>query len=465
MHSSVYRRSTSSPRLHHLLAALCLAMVLLQAGPAAAQFAVNEIQLYDPDPDPDARLSDYQIANEFFSKANCECRKSVRIRLRITIDRQNTNKFFVVAGSGTCIDTNQNAISESCKPILKEGRIDQQAQDIEITTGTDGVTVYDLMQGNCTADQQLNIYVFTGQENAITQAGTLAFTADGTAPTAPIKDGEPEPGEELVKLTFKTGSTTETNVRYQILCEEANTGQPGLANPTSPGYSYCATPQNGSDAGIDSGSEADAGVPDQGVPDQGPPDGGVADGAVNDGAADAGAPDTGTTSQDSGSSGSITSLDPRFVCSQTLTSAGGTEVGGLKNGVNYRFYVVAFDLHGNASSPVLLGEATPLLSEDLWERYKRSGGPATGGYCAVAEDGAAPPWLLIGLLALGLLWRREVHDDPPTPDRRAPAVDRGLRPAPPNLGTGLRPGHRQLRGALRLAAVVRLGVQARPLHA
>lgn len=405
-HSS-YRSTPIYRALRPLFAASLFTLLVLGARPAAAQFAVNEIQLYDPDPEPDAKLSDYQITNEFFSRANCECRKSVRIRLRITIDRQNTNKFFVVAGSGTCIDTNQNAISSNCLPVLKEGRIDQQAQDIEITTGTDGVTVYDLMQGNCSADQQLNIYVFTGQENAITQAGTLAFTADGTAPTPPIKDGDPAPGEELVALKFQTGSTTETGVRYQILCEEVSTGQPGFANPTGPGYSYCANPQSSSDGGVDSGSEADSGTPDSGTPDSGTPDSSTLDGGTSDGAgtSDAGPADSTATTQDSGSSGGITSLDPRFVCSQTLTSAGSAEVGGLKNGVNYRFYVVAFDLHGNASSPVLLGEATPLLSEDLWERYKRSGGPATGGYCSMTQD-STPPWLLLGLLVLGLLWRR-----------------------------------------------------------
>ena len=407
MYRDLYPKTRPCCRtLHRGLATACFALVLLGAGPATAQFAVNEIQLYDPDPDPDAKLSDYQITNEFFSKANCECRKSVRIRLRINIDRQNTNKFFVVAGSGTCIDTNQNAISANCLPVLKEGRIDQQAQDIEITTGSDGVTVYDLMQGNCSADQQLSIYVFTGQENAITPAGTLAFTADGTAPTAPVKDGDPSPGEELVSLKFQAGSSTETGVRYQILCEEANTGQPGFANPTGAGYSYCANPQSSSDGGVglDGGGEVDSGVPDHGVPDQGAPDFGVADGPTDSSPVDASADSS--TVQDSGSSGgSITSLDPRFVCSSTLTSAGSAEIGGLNNGVKYRFYVVAFDLHGNASSPVLLGEATPLLAEDLWERYKRAGGPATGGYCNVANT-SAPPWLLLGLLALGLLWRR-----------------------------------------------------------
>jgi hypothetical protein len=400
-------------------AVLTVALALTAVpGIARAQFAVTSIEFYDPDPSPDRTLTDQDLKNEYFSRANCECGKSIRLRLRITQNRQSTDRFIVVAGSGTCLNTTDGSIlTDTCR-VLKEGRIDEQDRDIEITTTDDGVTVSTLMVDDCTTDQELNIYVFTGQDGSWTQGFTTTFTADGTAPTAPTADGDPVAGEELVEVSFTTGSTSQTDVRYQILCEVASTGAPGFQNAPTAGFTQCLAPVTPSDAGVDVGADAGAdggesnggeASDDGGAATDGGPEAGASDAGIDLGA-DSAAADTATTdlsadlgtSADTGSSGGISGLDPAYVCSGVLQGDGNAKITGLENGVNYRFYVVAFDLHGNATGAVLLGEATPILSVDLWELYKRSGGKAEGGYCSTAGPVGAG-WLGVSLLSLVLL--------------------------------------------------------------
>ncbi|PID39148.1 MAG: hypothetical protein CSA65_05755 [Proteobacteria bacterium] len=363
-----------------LAAAVVVLAIVTAPGLAWAQFAVSAIEFYDPDASPDRLLTEQDIKNKYFSKANCECAKSIRLRLRITQDRSSPDRFAVVAGSGTCLNTTDGSIlTDTCR-ILKEGRISEQDQDIEITTQSDGISVATLMVDNCDKDRELNVYVFTGQDTTWTSSFSTTFTADGIPPTPPKANGDPVGGENLVRVSFTTGATTQTDVRYQILCEIANTRAPGLKHPPEPGYGRCLAPAPPSADGGASNGEGDAGAGDGGN------------------AADAHAKSEGSANT------GITGLDPSYVCSETLQADGSTTISGLENQVTYRFYVVAFDLHGNATRPILLGEATPVLSEDLWERYKRSGGKAEGGYCSTAGPLGAG-WLALSLLGLALLVR------------------------------------------------------------
>jgi hypothetical protein len=59
-------------------------------------------------------------------------------------------------------------------------------------------------------------------------------------------------------------------------------------------------------------------------------------------------------------------------------------VNGLEDGVEYNFYVVSIDKARNPSTLTSVGSAKPQKAEDLWERYKRSGGKSDGGYCFIA---------------------------------------------------------------------------------
>ncbi|MCK5796327.1 MAG: hypothetical protein KAI47_04035 [Deltaproteobacteria bacterium] len=214
--SSASRRRLDLVGPKHLACAVVL-MSVLAASSARAQFAVSAIEFYDPDPNPDRALTDQDKKQGYFSRSSCECGKSIRLRLRITMDRQSPDRFIVVAGSGTCLNTTDGSILIDTCRVLKEGRIDEQDQDIEITTKDDNVTVQSLMGQDCTIDQELNIYVFTGQAGSWNQIATTTFTADGTAPAEPTADGDPVAGENLVRVAFKAGSTSQSDVRYQIL--------------------------------------------------------------------------------------------------------------------------------------------------------------------------------------------------------------------------------------------------------
>jgi hypothetical protein len=79
-----------------------------------------------------------------------------------------------------------------------------------------------------------------------------------------------------------------------------------------------------------------------------------------------------------------TSTTAAAPCADATDGPSSTTVLGLQNGVAYDFWVVSIDDHENASEPVHVGDATPAAEEDLWERYKRSGGDAEPGHCFIA---------------------------------------------------------------------------------
>ena len=91
-------------------------------------------------------------------------------------------------------------------------------------------------------------------------------------------------------------------------------------------------------------------------------------------------PDTSTPAP----SGGLAAYNQAYVCSAKVSAPGPVRITGLKNSIPYKFYVITIDTMGNPSAMTSAGTATPILEEDLWERYKRSGGKATGGYCFVA---------------------------------------------------------------------------------
>ena len=95
----------------------------------------------------------------------------------------------------------------------------------------------------------------------------------------------------------------------------------------------------------------------------------------------------------------VTSIRLRAICSGRLSSDGSETIKNLQTGVTYEFWVVAFDEAENPSDVVSLGQATPGLTEDLWERYKRKGGAADGSYCTI--DSSPTP---LGLMLLPLAW-------------------------------------------------------------
>jgi len=189
------------------------------------------------------------------------------------------------------------------------------------------------------------------------------------------------------------------------------------------------TTATGADGGVTDGGTSDAG----GVADAGVADAGIVDTGARDGARDGASGD--------GATGAVDILDPRFVCSSSQSGAGSISVGGLQDDVEYRFYAVAIDDARNPSEPVELGTATPAKEEDLWERYKRSGGQAGGG-CqlgGVTPIGIVAPLLLLGLVALHHRHRRHRRARPRArASKRLPLLGALLL-----LGTAPRPASAQ----------------------
>jgi hypothetical protein len=86
----------------------------------------------------------------------------------------------------------------------------------------------------------------------------------------------------------------------------------------------------------------------------------------------------------------------------------------LPPAIPHRFAVVAEDLAGNRSAVTYSGDCvSPRAVNDFWEEYRRQGGQAAPGACAVAAPGVGAPAagaaLLLGLLgvAVGLRRRRK----------------------------------------------------------
>jgi hypothetical protein len=103
--------------------------------------------------------------------------------------------------------------------------------------------------------------------------------------------------------------------------------------------------------------------------------------------ADMGVPDGGGLFPP-GSGGPLTNLDPRYICSAQISpSTTSKRVEGLVNGQTYHFFVLSVDAFGNATPSARIdGTAQP--TEDLWRRYRDSGGGPGGCFIATAAFGS-----------------------------------------------------------------------------
>lgn len=108
-------------------------------------------------------------------------------------------------------------------------------------------------------------------------------------------------------------------------------------------------------------------------------------------------------------SGGLAEYDPRFLCSGLLPSTTTTHrITGLQNDAPYGVAVAAIDKYYNVSTLSDLVYANPIPTVDFYTEYKRMGGAAQGGYCAVASGRAGPGLLgLAALVGLAFVLRRK----------------------------------------------------------
>jgi hypothetical protein len=112
-------------------------------------------------------------------------------------------------------------------------------------------------------------------------------------------------------------------------------------------------------------------------------------------------------------------LTPYYLCSGLLPSTTNSyRITGLQNGIPYGVGVAAIDRYGNVSaiSPADVVYGTPIPTVDFYSEYKKLGGSAQGGFCALGSWHSRKSAALgIGLagLALMLVVRRRSRKGPP----------------------------------------------------
>lgn len=389
---------------------LALGLLVLTLAPATARAQVMSVTEWKITRTDTGQLLDTETERaEFFNQANCEC--NVPLMVEVKFDQlypSASYEFQIVAGE-SCLDTAQgNTIRDTCAVLLPRKGVNTLA----IPSVTFKTTARAMMLDSCDGTPQrgytLAMYTNSGQSTLEWQqdAKAMDYTIDTESPDPP-RNPSLKAGENQVTISFESHTTTATSDAgtttvdkqfkgYQVLCETTS-GAPALSSPKTAEYRAAINVCGGSatttaDAGSGDGSSG-ASLPGP-IPRaaEAGPEGGVGDAGVADLApspdtqlaVDAGPTDSAATQDSGASSSGASSLDDAYVCSGLVTAAGSITVTGLQNGQSYRFYLITIDDARNPSGLIEVGTAEPQLAEDLWERYKRLGGQAEGGYCYIA---------------------------------------------------------------------------------
>jgi hypothetical protein len=115
--------------------------------------------------------------------------------------------------------------------------------------------------------------------------------------------------------------------------------------------------------------------------------------------------------------GPFAGMDQKYMCSGLIPAASTSHrITGLQNGIEYGVGVAAVDKYGNIGAIGNVVYGTPIPTVDFYDEYKKLGGSAQGGFCAVASrpsrQSAALGISLAGL-ALMLVVRRRSRKSPP----------------------------------------------------
>jgi len=113
----------------------------------------------------------------------------------------------------------------------------------------------------------------------------------------------------------------------------------------------------------------------------------------------------------------FSNLDPKYLCSGLIpTTSTSHRITGLQNGIPYGVGVAAVDRYGNIGAIANVVYNTPIPTVDFYSEYKKLGGSAQGGFCALGSWHSRKSAALgIGLagLALVLVVRRRSRRGPP----------------------------------------------------
>jgi hypothetical protein len=348
-----------------------------------------------------------QITTGVFGAAECQCSSvannpNINAEIKLTtpfpLGTAATAEIWVGDTSCQTASTRNSSTNTGCKRIARPS-IDQFTINSGAATGLHipipANTLINPAMDSCdiavAGQQQSNgvfVFVFTDPNSPLATC-TLTLSERLQPPDAPINPGA-SAGDGAVTVTWTPPSNTAfVPKKFQVLCSDA-CGNPITDNPPKQAYTVCANGVISRRSDLTSGGPStggtDGGVTstDMGTMALRADVGGRLPTWANVATCDA---DAGTASSADGgifegtSAGPLTSLDPRFICSDELgPSASSTRITGLTNFQAYHFVVVAIDQYGN-TTPSTRIDATPQPIDDLWQRYRRDGGQ---GSCFIA---------------------------------------------------------------------------------
>jgi len=95
----------------------------------------------------------------------------------------------------------------------------------------------------------------------------------------------------------------------------------------------------------------------------------------------------------------------KYACGESSTLTGEMKIDGLMNGVPYAVAIGTTDRQGNSGPLSTVACAMPKETDDFYNVYRRAGGTAGGGWCAIGSGAAAPFGVAGAAFALALAAR------------------------------------------------------------
>jgi hypothetical protein len=351
---------------------------------AAADFLIRVLK---KDGEKFVYIPENEAKLEFFNNARCLCETPVQI----SVDLSNTGvakRSLIAEGNVRMMVGSEACASDSLNEREAAGCVqlgERKLGDLGSNGWVQETTVnklFDARKGGTGCGQQFEqkIWLLLTTNNRT----TLDLTGDAAPSLVLSLDGEPPPAPEEVKVTagnealgvsWKRQSGVSSFNGYVVFCARGGTLPVFDPSPyESRQYSSAATV----------------------CPER------MATSSPLVAFADAG----GSTGTAVAPPDAFRTLDPAFVCSGLLTSAGDTRIAILENKIPYVVGVTAIDTHGNASPIETALLQTPIPTRDFYQGYRQAGGAAEGGFCAYG-NGRPGLLALAGVaFALVLAFRR-----------------------------------------------------------
>jgi hypothetical protein len=358
----------------------------------------------------------------YFNRARCDCKSPVRLQVDLTAGGQNKLRARTITSGelkikvGTLCAARQPSIGMICTDIAKLENIGELVNgplnadttvDVlfnTVASGTDGGVGAD-----CTRRGSQTFTVFL--DNNIDQipdladdlAPTVGITFDGEAPPVP-RITELLSGNEALQVSWASVGDIVDFQGYIVFCARG-ADIPVFPGHFKPGYDTAQGLCPGGPTPVANAfqvADADGGADDAGT-------GGAAD--ADDGTDAGGTSSTpGTPAVRGVATAPFRTLDPRYACSDMLTTGTKRRLYQLQNGIPYLVGVAAVDDYGNTSPMEVVWQASPVPTRDFYRAYRDRGGADDGGYCSLARTraGAGLPWMggAVAAAALALVVRR-----------------------------------------------------------